>query len=328
MSDLVCILLSVYNGARFLPAQLKSLVDQSHSNWVLLWRDDGSQDNSRQIMEHFADEVGQHRVKQLLEPVGQVGITSSFMHLLSNTPDEAAFFAFCDQDDVWLPDKLTRAVKSFQTVKATEAGFYCARQKLVDENLCPLGLSPKINRQPGLGNALVQNIATGCTILMNREARRHVIGAAAPQGTLHDHWTYLVVCAAAGRVFFDQEPSILYRQHGGNAVGSQAAIGRRIRRALGRGPKPFLQNMANNLGAIASFRGRFAEAEKALPLLTALQSPNPIRRLASLRQFCIYRQSMMEDFLMRIWVGLLPLPVPVMRLRDDDKVPHAKNEAS
>ena len=263
MSDLVCILLSVYNGARFLPAQLKSLVDQSHSNWVLLWRDDGSQDNSRQIMEHFADEVGQHRVKQLLEPVGQVGITSSFMHLLSNTPDEAAFFAFCDQDDVWLPDKLTRAVKSFQTVKATEAGFYCARQKLVDENLCPLGLSPKINRQ-----------------------------------------------------------------HGGNAVGSQAAIGRRIRRALGRGPKPFLQNMANNLGAIASFRGRFAEAEKALPLLTALQSPNPIRRLASLRQFCIYRQSMMEDFLMRIWVGLLPLPVPVMRLRDDDKVPHAKNEAS
>jgi hypothetical protein len=86
--------------------------------------------------------------------------------------------------------------------------------------------------------------------------------------------------------------------------------------------------MANNLGAIASFRGRFAEAEKALPLLTALQSPNPIRRLAALDQFGIYRQSMMEDFLMRIWVGLLPLPVPVMRLRDNDNVPHVKNEAS
>ena len=310
MSDLVCILLSVYNGARFLPAQLKSLVDQSHSNWVLLWRDDGSHDNSRQIMEHFADEVGQHRVQQLPAPIGQIGITSSFMHLLSNSPDEASFFAFCDQDDVWLPDKLTRAVKFLQTVQATEAGLYCARQVLVDESLCPLGLSPKINRQPGLGNSLVQNIATGCTIMMNREAKRHVIGTAAPPGTLHDHWTYLIVCAAEGRVFFDQKPSILYRQHGGNAVGSQAVIGRRIGRALGRGPKPFLQTLANNLQAISAFDAQFSAERRVSPLLTALQSLNPIRRLAALIQYGIYRQSIIEDLLMRAWVLVAPLPKP------------------
>lgn len=310
MNDLVCILLSVYNGSRFLPALLKSLADQSHGNWVLLWRDDGSQDNSQQIMDRFADEVGKHRVKQLLEPKGQAGITSSFMHLLSNAPGEAAFFAFCDQDDVWLPNKLTRAVKFFETVHASEACLYCARQMLVDENLSALGLSPKIKRQPGLGNALVQNIATGCTIMMNREARRHVISAAAPHGTLHDHWTYLVVCAVGGRVFYDQEPSILYRQHGGNVVGSQAGIGRRIRRALGRGPKPFLQNLANNLGAISTFREHFPDVERAMPLLTALQSPNPIRRLAALIQFGIYRQSIIEDLLMRVWVLLRPMPKP------------------
>jgi glycosyltransferase involved in cell wall biosynthesis len=300
----------VYNGRLFLPAQLKSLADQTHGNWVLLWRDDGSQDNSQQIMELFADEVGRHRVKQLLEPKGQVGITSSFMHLLSNAPAEAAFFAFCDQDDVWLPEKLTRAIRFFETASATEATLYCARQMLVDKNLSPLGLSPNFNRESGLGNALVQNIATGCTIMMNREARRHVISAAAPQGTLHDHWTYLVVCAVAGRVFFDQDPSILYRQHGRNAVGSQATIGRRIRRALGRGPKPFLQNLANNLGAISGFREHFPEVERAMPLLTALQSSNPIRRLAALRQFGIYRQSSMEDLLLRIWVLLRPMPKP------------------
>jgi len=325
MQDLVCILLSVYNGARFLPAQLKSLVDQSHSNWVLLWRDDGSQDNSQQIMDRFADEVGKHRVKQCLEPKGQAGITSSFMHLLSNAPADAAFFAFCDQDDVWLPDKLTRAVKFFETVHTSEAGLYCARQMLVDKNLSALGLSPKINRQPSLGNALVQNIATGCTIMMNREARRHVIGSAAPQGTLHDHWTYLVVCVVGGRVFFDQQPSILYRQHGGNVVGSQAGIGRRIRRALGRGPKPFLQNMANNLGEISVFREHFPEVERAIPLLTALQSPSPIRRLAALGQFGIFRQSIMEDLLMRIWVFLMPLPQPLVRPKDEDNKPHLKN---
>jgi hypothetical protein len=261
-------------------------------------------------MEHFTDEVGQHRVQQLPAPVGQIGITSSFMHLLSNTPDEASFFAFCDQDDVWLPDKVTRAVKFFEPVSTTEAGLYCARQMLVDENLSSLGLSPNFNREPGLGNALVQNIATGCTIMMNREARRHMIGAAAPQGTLHDHWTYLVVSAVAGRVFFDHDPSILYRQHGRNAVGSQATIGRRIRRALGRGPKPFLQNLANNLGAISAFREHFPEVERAMPLLTALQSPNPIRRLAALREFGIYRQSNVEDLLMRIWVLVRPMPKP------------------
>jgi hypothetical protein len=146
--------------------------------------------------------------------------------------------------------------------------------------------------------------------MMNREARRHVISAAAPQGTLHDHWTYLVVSAVAGRVFFDHDPSILYRQHGRNAVGSQATIGRRIRRALGRGPKPFLQNLANNLGAISAFREHFPEVERAMPLLTALQSPNPIRRLAALREFGIYRQSNVEDLLMRIWVLVRPMPKP------------------
>jgi glycosyltransferase involved in cell wall biosynthesis len=325
MNDQVCVLLSVYNGSEFLAAQLKSLADQTHANWVLLWRDDGSKDNSYEILENFAADVGVHRVKRLPQPSGNMGIAASFMHLLSEASSDAGFFAFCDQDDVWFPDKLARAIGVLQTIPENRAGLYCSRQALVDANLRPIGLSPKINRKPSLANALVQNIATGCTIVMNREARRVVIGAAVPEGTLHDHWTYLVVCAAAGEVFFDPEPSIFYRQHGANAVGSQAAIGRRIRRALGRGPGPFLRNMANNLGAIAALEGQLPEARKISSLLTELQSPNPIKRVATLARYGIHRQTMMEDFLMRVLVCLISLPQPLIRFQGNDDKRYAKN---
>lgn len=325
MNDLVCVLLSVHNGSKFLTEQLKSLADQTHANWMLLWRDDGSRDDSCDILANFAAEVGAHRVKRLIEPSEKLGIAASFMHLLSEAPSDAVYFAFCDQDDVWFPDKLARAVKFLETIPADRAGLYCSRQALVDEHLRPIGLSPKINRKPGLGNALVQNIATGCTVLMNMAARHHVLGAAMPEGTLHDHWSYLVVCAAAGKVFFDPEPSIFYRQHGANAVGSQAAMGRRARRALGRGPQPFLRNMADNLGAISAFAEKLVEAKRIQPLLMSLQSPNPIRRLVALRQFGIYRQSLMEDLLMRIWIWLFPLPLLLVQFPKEKNKLQVKN---
>jgi len=308
MNDLVCILLSVHNGSKFLAAQLESLSAQTHRNWMLLWRDDGSQDDSSRIMEAFADQIGGGRVRKLAEPTGQLGITSSFLSLLASAPADAAFFAFCDQDDVWFVDKLERAVGHFAEVPAQQAGLYCSRQMLVDVELRPIGMSPAVKRAPGLGNALVQNIATGCTIVINKEARHHILSAQVPDGTLHDYWSYLVVCAVSGSVYFDPEPSIFYRQHGGNSVGSQASLVRRALRALDRGPRPFLQGVANNISALKLLPALTFEGADILTKLEGLKSKNPIQRLEVLRKAGLFRQRLGEGLLVRLWVTLRSLP--------------------
>jgi glycosyltransferase involved in cell wall biosynthesis len=308
MNDLVCVLLSVHNGSKFLQAQLESLSAQTHRNWMLLWRDDGSQDDSSRIMEAFADQIGGGRVRKLAEPTGQLGITSSFLSLLASAPADAAFFAFCDQDDVWFADKLERAVGHFAEVPAQQAGLYCSRQMLVDAELRPIGMSPAVKRAPGLGNALVQNIATGCTIVINKEARHHILSAQAPDGTLHDYWSYLVVCAVSGSVYFDPEPSIFYRQHGGNSVGSQASLLRRALRALNRGPRPFLQGMSNNLTALSKLPGFVIGAKKIKSIAQGLQSRSPITRLRALKSLGLYRQAPAEDLLLRVWISVSPIP--------------------
>jgi len=308
MNDLVCILLSVHNGSKFLAAQLESLSAQTHRNWMLLWRDDGSQDDSSRIMEAFADQIGGGRVRKLAEPTGQLGITSSFLSLLASAPADAAFFAFCDQDDVWFVDKLERAVGHFAEVPAQQAGLYCSRQMLVDAELRPIGMSPAVKRAPGLGNALVQNIATGCTIVINKEARHHILSAQVPDGTLHDYWSYLVVCAVSGSVYFDPEPSIFYRQHGGNSVGCARSFITRAAQALTRGPFQFLQGISNNLSALSKFPCLRDYGIKIEMIAFDLRARNPLIRVRALKKYGLLRQTWAEDVLLKFLIAILPLP--------------------
>ena len=314
-NDLVVILLSVFNGARFLREQLTSLSAQTHRNWVLFWRDDGSNDESRRILLEFTEEVGADRVIMLAHPVCRVGIALSYRSLLHAAPEEAAFFAFCDQDDVWMPDKLARAVAHLRAFPSQQAGLYCSRQVIVNKMLRPLRLSPIMRHLPGLRNALVQNIATGCTVVINQNARRHVLSVPVPKGSLHDQWAYLVVSAVGGKVFFDPIPSIFYRQHNANEVGNQGSIPRRFWRAVKRGPAPFLRGLAENLYALSEFGALSPEAKKLLLESSPLQSRNAFVRFSALRKLGFYRQTLLEDLLMRLWISMRPLPPPEKPLR-------------
>ncbi|HEV7265852.1 MAG TPA: glycosyltransferase family 2 protein [Falsiroseomonas sp.] len=308
MRDQTIILLSVFDGAEFLPAQLESLERQADRRWVLLWRDDGSRDGSARILEDFAARQTPDRVRRVAQPAGRVGAATSFLALLRAAPSDAARYAFCDQDDIWLPGKLLRASAGLETVPPGRPALYCTRQLLVDRELQRLGLSPDARRGPGLANALVQNIATGCTIVMNASARRHVLSGTPPPCTLHDWWTYLVVTATGGQVIFDPQPEILYRQHGANAVGSNASKLTRAMRALRRGPGAFLNAMAANMDALSACPGLTPEARCTLDALGALRTGGFVARLRTLRRAGLCRQGFREDVLLRLWFTLRPLP--------------------
>lgn len=217
MSGRVNILLPTYNGMAYLPALLKSLLSQSYPGILLSVRDDCSADGTLAHLSGWA--AGQTNVS--LAHGEKLGAMASFFHLLQAAERGADFFAFCDQDDVWLPEKVERAVAALREYGPDESVMYCSRIEYVDENLQHLGYS-RIPKSPSFANALVENVATGCTMVLNRKARDLVCERLPRNAPPHDWWCYLVV-SAFGRVIYDPRPSIKYRQHANNLTGGTAS---------------------------------------------------------------------------------------------------------
>jgi glycosyltransferase involved in cell wall biosynthesis len=211
----VTVLLSTYNGSQFLQQQLTSLYEQSYPNIKILVRDDGSTDSSRELL---ANEHLKGAIEQLAEH-NNVGATRSFFTLLAHAAQsKTAYIAFCDQDDVWQANKIAQAVSVLSSV-ADRPALYCSRLEIVNEHLHTLALSAK-PRKIGFGNALVENIAVGCTMVLNRKAMDLLCQQSLPSEVyIHDWWCYLVI-AGFGEVIFDDNALIKYRQHGGNAIGA------------------------------------------------------------------------------------------------------------
>jgi glycosyltransferase involved in cell wall biosynthesis len=233
-SNKVTILLSTYNGSKFLQQQLDTLYQQTYSNISILVRDDGSSDTTRSILES-AQLKGRVDV---LEQHNNLGPALSFFELLRQAAlTETGYVAFCDQDDVWQPEKIAQAVAALSGVAANRPAMYCSRVELVDEYLNHIGFGD-VPRKLGFGNALVENVATGCTVVLNRQAIDLLCENLPSSPQMHDWWCYLVL-SCFGEVIFDPVTTIKYRQHGNNTIGvatnSIARFARRFRRFFGRG---------------------------------------------------------------------------------------------
>jgi hypothetical protein len=234
----VAILLSTFNGERFLSEQLDSLLVQTYAHCDIWVRDDGSTDATLAILRRYSDLSPSIRVLE----GSNLGFVGSFYELLQVAGGGYGFYFFCDQDDVWLSDKVACAVTALSEVVGP--ALYCSRTEYVDARLQSIGPSPNYpGEKIGWGNALVQNIATGCTVALNA-ASRHLLLVARPRYCLaHDWWAYLVV-SAFGQVVFDAQSHILYRQHGRNTIGMEkkglrgqwARVLRFVRRLRQAGP--------------------------------------------------------------------------------------------
>jgi glycosyltransferase involved in cell wall biosynthesis len=215
----VVVLMSTYQGERWVAEQIRSILDQLPPEGRLVVRDDGSRDGTPACVEA----IGDPRIT--LERGANLGFVRSFQALLAGAPPDAEMTMLSDQDDIWLPGKVQRAWEVVAPSADTPT-LYCSRLQLVDEQLKPLGLSPEWGRPPCFENALTENIVTGCTVALNPAALRLVSQCGdASRIYFHDWWFYLVV-AAFGRVVFDPEPTILYRQHSYNAIGMGAGLER------------------------------------------------------------------------------------------------------
>jgi glycosyltransferase involved in cell wall biosynthesis len=301
----VFILLATYNGETYLRAQLSSLLEQTHENWVLYWRDDGSTDSTTAILNEFAATIGSGRCVRVAEPAGRLRPAASFMALLRSAlpalrPGDGV--AFVDQDDVWLPDKLTRGFAALAAADPDLATLYCARLMVVNARLRRLTETTIAPDRCGFPASLTQNVAAGCTIMLNRRAAALVAASAPPSASPHDWWCYLLVTAAAGCILVDNAVVALYRQHAGNAVGAPPSQLRRAVAALRRGPRIFMNVLRQHVEALVAQQDLLGEDARH----TVLRLHHALRgglreRLGALRLPGLRRQTWQETLLFRLW---------------------------
>jgi glycosyltransferase involved in cell wall biosynthesis len=254
----VAILMSTYNGEFYLAMQIRSILGQSWQRWKLYVRDDGSQDKTRGIIQQFVEKYPS-RICMVPSNGTRLGTDRSFSCLLEYV--QSNYFMFCDQDDVWLPRKIEQSMCCMQGLE----GRYGSQTPLlvhtdlrvVNADLKELGPSvwhyghhnPVLSQQ--LNRLLVQNMIFGCSILANASLKE--VATPIPERAVQYDWWFGLVAAVLGRVGYLHETTSLYRQHGGNSVGTEHWSPRYI---IGKASRFFDRN--GLLRALASSRDQAA----------------------------------------------------------------------
>lgn len=212
----VQILMSTYNGEKYIKKQLDSIMKQDIPVSLYI-RDDGSSDKTVDIIKEY-----ESRYDNISHTEGKnIGVVKSFFELFKEVSDDADYIALADQDDIWFTDKVRRAVKALLKNKQDKPLLYCAEQTLIDADDNELKVNMMtVHKRPGFGNAVVENIATGCTCVFNRSMLM-LLKAYQPEYTImHDWWIYMLA-TSMGEVIYDEKPCMYYRQHGNNTMGSR-----------------------------------------------------------------------------------------------------------
>lgn len=214
----VCVLMSTYNGEQYVVRQIETILNQVGCHIILLVRDDGSSDKTLNILKKYQDQ-------ELLSYYSgkNVGPTNSFLDLLDNAP-EADYYAFSDQDDIWLPDKMSRAIKKLNEVTLkSQRGLYFSNLTPVDENEIMIKefLLPESLPIDYYTLMIRCGWMFGCTEVFTKELKEFVKKQYRPQKiVMHDLWLGLLA-SIYGTIVYDSTSKILYRQHHNNVVGAQ-----------------------------------------------------------------------------------------------------------
>lgn len=217
----IVVLMSTYNGEKFIREQIESILNQDicgEMSLQLLVRDDGSTDATTAILTEY-QEAGKLTwyTGENLRPA------KSFWHLMHHAP-ESDYYAFCDQDDVWFADKLSRAVHTMaEKADPATPALSCSAVTVTDQMLNPTGtMCGDYPAKQDFAYALLYSIAPGCTFVFNAAARQEMKRYNIYEKTeiIHDWLAYKII-AMKGVILYDAKPTMYYRQHGNNVIGSQ-----------------------------------------------------------------------------------------------------------
>lgn len=227
----IAILLSTYNGDKFLAKQIKSIQQQSNQSWQLYIRDDGSTDRTLSIIREYCKKDSRiHWINEFKQQ--NVGVKESFIRLLIYA--QADYYMFCDQDDFWLPDKIQITLNGMDlNYELPQLVF--TDLVLVDEHLKRIDSSAlkdvDVNYWIEPNNLFFDNVVTGCTVMINDRLKKASVPTDTEKIVMHDWWLALLA-TQMGKVNYVNEQTILYRQHSGNQVGINASFVAKLKRIL------------------------------------------------------------------------------------------------
>ncbi len=282
----IAILLSTYNGQKFLEEQLESLLAQTHNNFILVVRDDGSTDSTVTILESFAQQ-NPDRVHLLPNDGINLGASAGFAFLVDYVLKnkvalalEPAYMMFCDQDDTWFPEKCEKLLAAMLAAEAESATaqpvLVHSDLEVVSEQNTPIaksliryqGLEIERSRFP---NLVISNLVTGCTALINETLAEKALPVPR-KAIMHDWWLALVATAFGKLVYLDA-PLVHYRQHGNNTIGAKefikvSAVSISLwRRLLARKPNAHLIEVSVQAAEFRRLYGAQLGARQRLSLL-------------------------------------------------------------
>ncbi|ANA79722.1 glycosyltransferase family 2 protein [Paenibacillus glucanolyticus] len=300
----VQVLLSTYNGEHYISNQLQSILRQSYPHISVLVRDDGSSDQTLVLLKEYV-KAYPDRIQVIVG--SNLGVVSSFFELVQQSDPHADYYCFCDQDDVWLEQKIERAVTMLSSQADHVPGMVFTSTELADKDLNSLGTWPKLPlREASFYNALVQNIAVGATITLNKAARNKFMEGNQIDPTkiiMHDWWFYLLV-SGFGNVMYDKNPSMLYRQHENNVVGGSNSLFNKLKQKY----RSYIKHKGEHLlvkQASEFYRvyGHLMEDSKREQLELFIAPRERLReKIDFLQKSKLYRQSIVEQLLFRFLI--------------------------
>jgi len=222
----ISIIMAAYNGGQYLSEQINSVLGQSCKEWQLIIRDDNSGDNTRDIIKEYTQRYPE-KIKLVSDGDGNVGASQNFLRLLGHT--NADYIMFCDQDDIWLPDKIKITLDKVKEIEKkygiNTPVLIHTDLKVVDKDLNVIADSfwkyQRLNPEKGktLNRLLVQNVVTGCTVMINRALKDKI--KLLPEQTIVYDWWIALAAVAFGKIDYAPTATVLYRQHDNNNIGAK-----------------------------------------------------------------------------------------------------------
>lgn len=222
----IAILIATYQGEPYLKQQLDSLLQQTNTDWTAYLHDDGSKDETRRIIKQYCKEYPDRFIE--VEGPSCGSAKANFMYLTKSV--ESKLYMYCDQDDVWLERKIELTVKRMRAIYSKERPCLVYTDlKVVGEDLSVIADSMAKYQnlscsRIGLSYALIQNVVTGCTMMINRALRNAMIRECNMDAIIMHDWWAALIANAFGRVSYLDKPTILYRQHHDNSVGAKRVV--------------------------------------------------------------------------------------------------------
>ena len=221
------VILSTYNGEKYLRMMLDSIIRQTYQNIVIYVRDDGSSDNTPVILQEYHNQLDDKMV--LIEDgLGNLGYVNSFFQAIRST-QPADYYCFCDQDDVWLPNKIENAVNCLEKFNQQECLLISSAYYVCDENLNIIDKGHPVltNKELDLCKSMMLydgGWMLGFTEMFNHTLKEKAFSNSAEDVYSHDIWVQSIALAFHGKIVYDSQPSAYYRRHDGAASVSESKI--------------------------------------------------------------------------------------------------------